>query len=96
MLRLNLLKIMTFLNLKVAIGDHLNRPKKVVTIFKYKFVKVKPHRDKKIVMSTVYALSKQNSSQIIHQHFGHVAITRLKLMTRKGIMEGIPENLPDL
>ena len=28
--------------------------------------------------------------------FGHVSITRLKRMARKGLMEGLPENVPEL
>ena len=41
-------------------------------------VKVNPHRDRNIVVSTVYALTKQNLHKIIHQYFGHVSIFRLK------------------
>ena len=33
---------------------------------------------------------------MINQIFGHVPIARLKLMTGKGLMEGLPKNLPDL
>ena len=42
-----------------------------------KIFKVKPHRDNNIVVSTFCGISKQNISQIIHQRFGHVSITRL-------------------
>ena len=58
--------------------------------------KVNPHRDMNIVIPNLCALSKQNLSQIIHQHFGHVSITRLKPMARKGLMKCLPENIPDL
>ena len=43
-----------------------------------KIVKVKPHRDRNIVVTAVCELSKQNISQLIHQRFGHVSINRLK------------------
>ena len=59
-------------------------------------VKINPHRDKNLVVPTVCGLSKQNISQLIHQRFGHVSITRLKRMARKGLMEGLPENIPEL
>ena len=54
------------------------------------------HRDKNICFQTVYALSKQNILYIIHNHFGHVSFTRLKWMSIKGLMKGLPTNLPDL
>ena len=57
-------------------------------------VKINPHRDKNIVVPTVCGLSKQTLSQLIHQRFCHVSITRLKLMARKVLMEGLPGNLP--
>ena len=38
---------------------------------------------------------KKNPSNIIHQSLGHVSISRQK-MARKGLMEGIPTNIPDL
>ena len=50
-------------------------------------VKVKPQRDRNIVVPTICALSKQNISHIIHQHFGPVSITRLKQMSRKVLMD---------
>ena len=43
-------------------------------------------------MSTI----KEKISQLIHQSFGHVSIIRLKLMARKGLLEGIPEHLSEL
>ena len=49
-----------------------------------------------IVVPPIYALSKQNLSQLIYQRFGHVSITRLKRMAIKGLMEGLPENLSEL
>ena len=49
-----------------------------------------------ISVPTICALSKQNSFQIIHQHFGHVYIARLKRVPRKGLMEGLPTNTHDL
>ena len=59
-------------------------------------VKINPHREKNPVVPTVCGLSKQNLSQLIHQRFGHVSITRLKRMARRGLMDGLPENLPEL
>ena len=61
-----------------------------------RIVKINPQRDRNIFVPTVCALPKQNLSQIIHQSFGHVSITRLKPTERKGLMEGLPENIPDL
>ena len=58
--------------------------------------KVNPHRDSNIFVPTFCALSKQNIYQIIHHRFGRVSITGLKQMARRGIMEGIPENIPYL
>ena len=40
--------------------------------------KINPHRDKNLVVPTVCGLSKQTLSQLIHQRFGHVSVTRLK------------------
>ena len=58
--------------------------------------KINTHIDKNIVVPTVGGLSKQTLSQLIHQRFVHVSITRLKRMARKGLMESLPENLPEL
>ena len=44
----------------------------------------------------MYVPYQKNISQIIHQSFGRVLITRLKVMARKGLMEDIPKHLPDL
>ena len=49
-----------------------------------------------IVVPTVCELLKQNISQLIHQYFGRVYITRLKILVRKGLIESLPKNLPDL
>ena len=61
-----------------------------------KIVNINPHRDKNIVVPNICGISKQNISQLIHQHFCHFSITRLKGMARKGLMEGFPENLSKL
>ena len=58
--------------------------------------KINTYRDNNLVVPTVCGLSKQTLSQLIHQLFGHVSITRLKRMARKGLMEGLPENPPEL
>ena len=39
---------------------------------------------------------KQNLYHPIHQIFGCVSIARIKRMARKGLMEVLPTNLPDL
>ena len=57
--------------------------------------KVNPQRNRNIVVPTICGLSKQNISQRIHQWFGHVYITRLK-MAIKVLMEDLSKNLPDL
>ena len=56
---------------------------------------INTHRDNNIVVPTVCGL-KKNISQFIHQRFGHVSIARLRIMTRKGLMGGLPENIPEL
>ena len=94
-LHLNLLNIVVLLTLKAVLGDYNTRLKTISTIFKSKFVKVNPQRNRNIVVPIVCDLSKQNLSQIIHQNFGHVSIYRLKRTARKVIMEAPPENLPD-
>ena len=63
---------------------------------KIKIVKLNSQRNRNIVVPTLFALSTHNLSQIMNQHFGHVSIYRLKSMTRKGLMEGIPKNIPDM
>ena len=52
-------------------------------------IKLKPQREKNIVVPTVCALPKQNLSERTHQNFGHIFITRLKQMARKGLTEGL-------
>ena len=47
---------------------------------------IKSQRDRNIVVPTVFALKKKPLSQLIHQSFGHVSITRIKQMARKGLM----------
>ena len=49
-----------------------------------------------IVFPTGCAISKHNLSQLIRQRFGHVSISRLKLMTIKWLNKVLPKNLPDL
>ena len=61
-----------------------------------KIVNINPHRDKNIVVPNVCGISKQNISQLIHQRICHLSITRLRGMARKGLMEGLPENLSKL
>ena len=59
-LRLNLLNIVTLLTVRVVFGDHPTRIKTISTIFKSKFVKVKPQIDRNIVVPTVCLLSKKS------------------------------------
>ena len=47
--------------------------------------KVKTQINRNIVVPNLCAWSKQNLSQLIHQRFGNVSISRLKRMTRKGL-----------
>ena len=58
--------------------------------------KVSPQRDRNIVVPTFCCLLKNNLSQLIHQNFGHVSIVRLKQMSIKLLMKGLPKHIPDL
>ena len=95
-LHLKLLNILTFLTLRVVLGYQPTRLKQIYTIFKYKFVKFNPQRNRNIVVPTVCELSKYNLSRIIHQRFGRVSITRIKQMEIKLLMKSLPTNLTDL
>ena len=64
--------------------------------FQLEIFKINPHRDKNLVVPTFCGISKQNLSQLIHQRFVHAYITRLELMSIKGLMEGLPENISEL
>ena len=94
-LHLNLLNIVTFLTLKSVLVDQPTILKTIYTIFKLKL-------SNPIIKETVIFLSQlsvpyQNKkSLIIHRRFGHVSISRLKLMARKGLVEGLPKNISDL
>ena len=61
-----------------------------------KMFKVNPQRNRHIFFPTVCDLPKINIPHIIHQRFGHVYIDRLKRMSRIGLLEDLPTNLPDL
>ena len=89
-LHLNLFNIVTLLTLKVVLGYHHTRLTPILTIFKSKCFNINTHRDKNICVPTVSRISKQTLSQLIHQSFCHVYITRLKLMARKGLLEVLP------
>ena len=43
------------------------------------------------MVPTVGGISKQNLCRLIYQHFGRAYITRLRQMTRKVLMKGIPK-----
>ena len=48
------------------------------------------------MLSQLFVDFQNKLSQLINQRFGHVSITRIKRMARKGLMEGLPEDLPEL
>ena len=75
---MNLSNIVILLTLKFVLEYQPTRLQKILTIFKYNFTKVNFHRDSNILVPTVYALSKNNFFQIIHQSFCYVSMTRLK------------------
>ena len=93
---MNLLNIVTLLPLRVVIWISPYQNHNNIDYLQLENFRINPHRDKNLVVPTICRLSKQTLSQLIHQRFGHVSITQLKLMTRKGLMEGLPENLPEL
>ena len=70
------------------------QPQNNLDYIKIEIIKFKPQRNSNIVVPNVCDLSKQNLSQIIHQRFGHVSISRLKRMSIKWLMVGLPTNLP--
>ena len=59
-------------------------------------VKFNPQRNRNICVPTIYAISKKNPSQPIHQCFGRVSISSVNLMSIKGLAEGLPTHIPDL
>ena len=61
-LRLNLLKSMNMLTLKVVIGNQPTRFKKILTTFKHKFVKFNPQIYRNIFVPTVCTLKKKSLS----------------------------------
>ena len=95
-LHLNLLNIVNFVDPQGRSWRSPYQTQKNYNIFKNKFVKVNPQRNRNVFVPTVCTISKQNLSQLINKRFGHVSISRLKLMARKGLMEGLPTNIPDL
>ena len=96
MLRLNLLNIVTLLTLKVVLLDHSTRLKTISTIFKYKFSNSTLKATGILLSQLPVSYQIIYISQLIHKSFGNVYIAGLKKMERKGLVEGIPENLPDL
>ena len=65
-----------------ALWSCLYYQSKIQTTFKWYVFKVDSQGNSIIVVPTVYGLSKQNLSKLLHQSFGNVSITSLKLMTR--------------
>ena len=95
MLCLNLLNIVTLLNLNFILGYHPTSLKMILTIFKSKLSKSNL-KETGILLSQMSVRYQKQISQLIHQNFGRVSIFRLKLMTRKVLMDGLPENISDL
>ena len=60
-----------------------NQTRNNLDYLQIEYFRVKPQRKNNIVAPTVCGLSKQNLSQIIHQCFAHVLITRLIQISRK-------------
>ena len=58
--------------------------------------KVNPQRNSNDVVPTFSSLSKQKIYHLIRKFSVHVSIARLKQMSRKGLMEGLPTHLPGL
>ena len=94
-LYLNLLNIVNFLTLKFVIGYHHTRLKTILTIFKSNF-SMSILTEKRIFLSQISVHFQNNLSQLIHRRFGKISINRLKLMAIKGLVEGLPENIPEL
>ena len=89
------MNIVTLFNLKVVLGDHPIRFTIILTIFNKKF-SISILTETRILLSQLSVDFKKTLSRLIHHRFGHVSITRLKQIARKGLMEGLPENLPKL
>ena len=79
------------LNLKVVLRYHHTRLKNIFTVLKSKFSK-STLTETGILLSQL-SVHFQNKSQLIHQRFVHVSINILKQISRKGLMEGLSENL---
>ena len=92
---MNLLNILTLLTLKVIFGDNPTRLATILNIFNSKLLR-SILTETRILLSQLSVDLKKTLSQLIHQRFGHVSINQLKLMARKGLLEGLPENLPEL
>ena len=92
-LHLNLLNIVT---LWIIPEDQPYQTQNNLDYIQIEIFKVNPQRDRNIFFWTVCELSKGNLYQLIHQYFGHISITRLKIMARKGLMDSILENIYDL
>ena len=93
-LHMKLLNIVTLLTLKVFLGYKPIRPKTISNIFKLKLSK-STLKETGILLSQLSVRYLKKIFQIIHQRFGHVSISRLKQMTRKGRTEGLPTNPND-
>ena len=94
-LHMNLLKIVTLFTLKVVLGDYHTRITTILTVLNTKLSILILTETIMLFPQLSLEFQNKNLSQIIHQSFYHVSITRLKRMARKGLMEGLPENLPE-
>ena len=72
------------------------RTQKNLDYIQIEISKVKPQRNRNIVVPTVYPLSKKYIYQPINKWFGNVSFYILELMAKKWLMEGLPTNIPDL
>ena len=95
-LRLKLLNIVTLLTPKVVLGDHSTRLSAILTIFTSKFPRSNLTEIRILLSQLSVYFQNKLSLNLYISVFGHVYITRLKRMSRKGLMEGLPENVPEL
>ena len=90
------LNIVTLLTLKVVLGDHHTRLTKILTIFNSK-LSGSILIETRIFLSQLFVDFKNKISLSTYSSaFGHVSITRLKLIKIKGLVEGLLDNLPEL
>ena len=94
-LYLNCFTIVPFLTLKVVLGDHPTDSKQSQLSSNINF-QIQPSNEHKYCCTKCLWPIKNNIYQLMHHRFGRVSIERLKQTARKGLMEGLPKNIPDL